>query len=288
MPDLRGPVSYDDTPTHSGGMEDEGPITTKKAAPMPKIEFSDKEAKKKERTLADCINDLNALVGLDGVKREISALQEFVVAMQRRKKEGLATGPLTLHMVFTGSPGTGKTTVARIIGEMFYQLGLLAKGHTVETDRAGLVASYVGQTATKTKEVIQSALGGVLFIDEAYTLAKGGGQDFGQEAIDTLLKEMEDRRDQIVVIVAGYQGEMKQFIESNPGLKSRFSRTIHFEDYEPNDLAEIFRRTIVKTQFRLTQQANEAAIEFFKHLYSNRGKDFGNGRDVRNFYEQVI
>jgi SpoVK/Ycf46/Vps4 family AAA+-type ATPase len=285
LPDIRPPVAYDDTP--QGDTVDEGPIRAK-ARPLPKIQFSDKARAKKERTLADCIHDLNALVGLDGVKREIAALQEFVVAMQRRQKEGLPTGNVSLHMVFTGSPGTGKTTVARIIGEMFYHLGLLSKGHTVETDRAGLVASYVGQTAKKTKDAVESALGGVLFIDEAYTLAKGGGNDFGQEAIDTLLKEMEDKRDQLVVIVAGYQGEMKQFIESNPGLKSRFSRTIHFEDYEPADMVEILRRCVSKGQFRLTKQADDGALEYFKSLYSRRGKDFGNGRDVRNFYEAVI
>lgn len=260
----------------------------KKKASLPKIEYSNKQKKKEERTLADCINDLNALVGLDGVKKEVDDLIKFVRAMQQRKAQGLNTGSLTLHMVFTGSPGTGKTTVARIIGEIFHKMGLLAQGHTVETDRAGLVASYVGQTAEKTKAMIDKAMGGVLFIDEAYTLTKSGGHDFGQEAIDCLLKEMEDKRDSFLVIVAGYENEMKQFIESNPGLKSRFSRTIEFEDYEPEDLTEIFRRLVRKNQYMMTKQAEETALEYFKALYDGRGKDFGNGRDVRNFFERVI
>jgi SpoVK/Ycf46/Vps4 family AAA+-type ATPase len=267
-----------------GGQEQPKP---KKNA-LPKIEYSNKLKKKEERTLADCINDLNALVGLDGVKKEVDDLIKFVVAMQKRKAQGLSTGNLSYHMIMVGSPGTGKTTVCRIIGELFHKMGLLAKGHTVETDRAGLVASYVGQTAEKTKKVIESAMGGVLFIDEAYTLTKSGGQDFGQEAIDCLLKEMEDRRDQFIVCVAGYDKEMGLFVESNPGLKSRFNRTIHFEDYEPEDLTEIFRRQVRKGEYVMTKQAEETALEFFKALYDGRGKDFGNGRDVRNFYERVI
>lgn len=289
LPNQRPPIEDYIQPSTNEDLQDE-PTKSKPKRVMPKIEFteSQQEKMKTERGLADCINDLNALVGLNGVKKEIAALQEFVIAMQRRKKEGLSTGPLTLHMVFTGSPGTGKTTVARIIGEMLYHLGLLNKGHTIETDRAGLVAPFVGQTATKTKEAIQSAIGGVLFVDEAYTLSKSGGNDFGQEAIDTLLKEMEDKRDQIVVIVAGYENEIKQFIESNPGLKSRFSRTIHFDDYEPEHLIEIFIRILNKDKYQLSKQAVEGARRYFEIIYSKKGKDFGNGRDVRNFAEAVI
>ena len=191
-------------------------------------------------------------------------------------------------MVFLGNPGTGKTTVARLISGLYAAIGVLSKGQLVEVDRSGLVAGYVGQTALKTQEVIQSALGGVLFIDEAYSLSSGGENDFGREAIETLLKAMEDHRDDLVVIVAGYTGPMEKFIHSNPGLESRFNRYFFFPDYDGNQLTEIFRIQCKKNSYTLTPEADEAALKMFTRLYEERDENFGNGRDVRNCFEDMV
>ena len=239
----------------------------------------------KESSLEDILADFNGLIGLQKVKFEIDDLVFVVGHQQRRKARGLRVPPMSLHLVFSGNPGTGKTTVARYIAQIYKALGLLSKGQLVETDRSGLVAGYVGQTAVKTREVINSAIGGVLFIDEAYTLSGGGPNDFGQEAIDTLLKEMEDRRDDLVVIVAGYDALMNDFVHSNPGLESRFNRYIHFDDYSAEEMCEIFLRLCDKNQYSVSDQGVEVLRQYFENVSAS---EIGNGRGARNFFERVI
>lgn len=240
---------------------------------------------KKEETLEDVLKELNSLIGLEQVKNEISELVYIVQNQQRRKSLGLTVPSLSLHLVFMGNPGTGKTTVARLIARIYKCLGLLSGGQLIETDRSGLVAGYVGQTAIKTQEVVKEAIGGVLFIDEAYTLYNGGANDFGQEAIDTLLKAMEDHRNDLVVIVAGYENLMGDFIQSNPGLESRFNRYIHFEDYTTKQLIEIFEGLCNKNQYLLSNEAKRLLIEYFEQTDPSA---IGNGRGVRNIFEKIV
>ena len=234
------------------------------------------------------LDDLKALVGLDNVKEEIEGIMNFAKIQQMRKEHGLTGTTMSYHLVFTGNPGTGKTTVARIVSRIYKELGLLTKGHLVEVDRGGLVAGYVGQTATKTTDVLKQALGGVLFIDEAYTLANEEDKGFGQEAIDTILKYMEDHRDNICVIVAGYDNLMERFINSNPGLKSRFTRYIHFDDYKPTELYSIFEQSVVKNEYTMGRGVKTKLNSYLKDMYDNRDENFGNGRTVRTYFEQVI
>lgn len=243
------------------------------------------EVKHKEETLEDVLKEFNSLIGLETVKEEISELVYIVKNQQRREAQGLKVPALSLHLVFLGNPGTGKTTVARCVAKIYKCLGLLSKGQLVETDRSGLVAGYVGQTAIKTQDVIQSAIGGVLFIDEAYTLSNGGSGDFGQEAIDTLLKAMEDQRDDLVVIVAGYDDLMGEFVHSNPGLESRFNRYIHFEDYSPEQMCMIFKSLCSRNQYTLSEDAEEILM---KHFESVDISSIGNGRGARNIFEKVV
>ena len=208
----------------------------------------------------DAIRELNDLIGLDSVKREVITFRNFIKIQKERKKKGLSVPPTSCHLVFSGNPGTGKTTIARIMAEIFRDLGVISKGHLIEATRADLVAGYMGQTAIKTNKVIDSALDGVLFIDEAYTLSRNSEGDYGQEAIDTLLKRMEDDRDRLVVIIAGYTNEIRNFVNSNPGLSSRFNRYIDFPDYSEDELAEIFKSLLSKYDYVMNYDA-EAAMK---------------------------
>lgn len=231
--------------------------------------------------------ELSNLIGLNSVKTEIESLSNFVKIQALRQRQGKANTPVSLHCVFTGNPGTGKTTVARIVAGIYKELGVLKKGHLVETDRSGLVAEYVGQTAVKTNKIIDEALDGVLFIDEAYSLL-GGDNDFGTEAISTLLKRMEDDRDRLVVILAGYTNEIKAFINSNPGLQSRFNRYIQFDDYNKDDLCEIFKLSLRKAQYKIKKNAYEALGNHIQSALYYKDEHFGNGRYVRNLFERII
>lgn len=232
------------------------------------------------------ISELNSLIGLMEVKKELNSLINFVKLQRIRKERGLKIPAISLHMVYTGNPGTGKTTVARLISKILYELGYLSKGHIIETNRAGLVAGYLGQTAIKTEEVIKQAVGGVLFIDEAYMLASD--DEYGQEAIDTLLKLMEDYRDNLVVIVAGYPQLMKKFIESNPGLASRFNRYIMFEDYTCAELLDIFEYICQNSSYELDTEGKMCLQESVKNLLSKKDENFGNARTMRNIFEKSI
>lgn len=231
--------------------------------------------------------ELESLIGLDSVKKDVISLANFIKMKQMREAKGMKAPNISYHCVFTGNPGTGKTTVARILASIFKELGILKSGHLIETDRSGLVAEYVGQTAIKTNNIIDSALDGVLFIDEAYSLI-GGQNDFGKEAIATLLKRMEDDRDRLIVILAGYSHEMEEFINSNPGLRSRFSRYIFFPDYTSSELFEIFQLNVNKNEYLMTKEASYFLKEKMDLIVSNKHKDFGNARFVRNYFEQVI
>jgi stage V sporulation protein K len=247
------------------------------------------EAKDEEpRNLDDLLAELNSLVGLARVKNDVAQLVNFLKVQQMRQSKGMAVQPISRHLVFYGNPGTGKTTVARLLSQIYRSLGILSRGHLIETDRAGLVAGYVGQTALKVKEVVDKALGGVLFIDEAYTLSTGGEQDFGREAIDTLLKLMEDNRDELIVVVAGYTDKMNAFLSSNPGLRSRFNKFLNFEDYTPEQLAEIFELFCKNGGYRLPSSTRDDLLRLFSVLYETRDETFGNGRLARNLYEMTI
>jgi hypothetical protein len=232
---------------------------------------------------------LDVLIGLKSVKEEVSNLIDFISTQHMRKSVGLKVEEISRHLVFSGNPGTGKNTVARIVGEIYHAAGFLTRGHTIETDRSGLVGKYIGQTAPKTLEVCEKALGGVLFIDEAYTLAPPDhfGNDYGKEAIATLLKFMEDKRDDLVVIVAGYPKSMTSFLNSNPGMSSRFNKTITFENYSPKELLEILKKMCSEGDYVLSKEAESAVLMAFTEQCEQADETFGNGRYVRNCYEQA-
>ena len=238
----------------------------------------------------DPYQELDDLIGLESVKQEVRSLANFVKLQKQREAQGLKSAKVSYHLVFYGSPGTGKTTVARIVGRIYKDLGVLKKGHTVETDRAGLCGEYVGKTGPKTDTVISKALDGVLFIDEAYSLVPegGAGNDYGQEAISTILKRMEDYRDRLVVIVAGYKDEMQRFIDSNPGLQSRFNRYIDFPDYSSGELTDIFKMYMKKNQYTLAPNAEEYLKEQFEYAVAHKDCNFGNARFARNVFEKSI
>jgi SpoVK/Ycf46/Vps4 family AAA+-type ATPase len=264
-----------------------------------KKELAEKVASETEQKDTVVVNDvlegdpyqeLDDLIGLGSVKEEVRSLANFVKLQKEREAKGLKTAKVSYHLVFYGSPGTGKTTVARIVGRIYKDLGVLKKGHTVETDRAGLCGQYVGQTGPKTDSVIAKALDGVLFIDEAYSLVPegGAGNDYGQEAISTILKRMEDYRDRLVVIVAGYKNEMQRFIDSNPGLQSRFNRYIDFPDYSGDELSQIFKMYMKKNQYTLSKEAETYLKERFDYAVAHKDRNFGNARYARNVFEKSI
>lgn len=242
----------------------------------------------KVRSMAEIQADLDGLIGLDLVKEQIRTQVAFLQIQAKRKEHGLAEVPTSQHLVFLGNPGTGKTTVARLLAEMYQSIGLLKKGHLVEVDRAGLVGQYVGHTATKTNRAIKRALDGVLFIDEAYALAPGGpvGTDFGAEAVETLLKRMEDYRDRLVVVVAGYPALMEKFLQSNPGLRSRFSREIEFPDYGAEELRSILLKMAKEADYTLDDDAKATLDDLFRTAVRSSG--FGNARYARTLFEQAI
>lgn len=236
----------------------------------------------------DHMKELNEMIGLSRVKEEVASLRNFVLVQEQRKQQELKSNNVSYHCVFSGNPGTGKTTVARIVAGIYKDLDILKKGHLVEVQRSDLVAEYVGQTATKTNAKIDEALDGVLFIDEAYTLSEGGQGDFGQEAINTLLKRMEDDRNRLIVILAGYSNEIQHFIDSNPGLQSRFNRYIHFDDYSYEELLRIFIFNLSKNDYKITRDAFNAVGGIIQEQLVNKDSKFGNARYIRNMFETVI
>ncbi|NHM25610.1 stage V sporulation protein K [Desulfofundulus sp. TPOSR] len=241
----------------------------------------------RQKNVREIMKELDSLVGLAGVKKLVGEIHAFVEIQRRRQREKLATEPQVLHMVFKGNPGTGKTTVARIIGRLFKEVGVLPKGHLVEVERADLVGEYIGHTAQKTRDQIKKALGGILFIDEAYSLARGGEKDFGREAIDALVKGMEDHKDNLILILAGYRQEMEWFMESNPGLRSRFPIHITFPDYTTTELLAIADLMLKKRQYHLSPGARDELrliLEETRSLHVHSG----NARLVRNLIERAI
>lgn len=263
-------------------------INDKLQHPKEKLEGVKQTEIDENETLDDVMDELNELIGLDNIKTAVKELSNFLKVQKLREEKGLKNVNNSLHSVFMGPPGTGKTTVARLVSKIYRHLGYLEKGHLVETDRTGMVAGYVGQTALKVEEVIKTSLDGVLFIDEAYSLAKDNKKDFGNEAVEVLLKKMEDHRDQLVVIVAGYPDEMEEFIESNPGLQSRFNRYFTFDHYKPKELIGIFKLFCLKNDFVLAEEAKEKLEFIFDKLYEKRHKSFGNARVARNLFEKII
>jgi len=240
-------------------------------------------------SLSESLRELNELVGLESVKADVRSLVNFVTIRRLREQRGLHVGPASLHLVFSGNPGTGKTTVARLLARIYRALGVIKMGQLIETDRSGLVASYVGQTALKVHEIVNSALGGVLFIDEAYSLTVSRHEsDYGHEAVDTLLKLMEDHRNELIVIVAGYESKMDDFLNSNPGLRSRFNKFLKFDDYSADELHDIFARLVSSSEYLLDSKSSDDARQLFAIACATRIESFGNARFARNLFETVV
>lgn len=270
-----------DVPASPAGKAEEEKKTQQTPAATEQVEEEPPE------NIEDLKKELNEYIGLDTVKKEVESLINLVTVQKMREENGLPVNDLSLHMVFSGNPGTGKTMVARLMARIYKSLGILSKGHLVEVDRSGLVAGYVGQTAIKTGEAIQKAMGGVLFIDEAYALTNRGGNDYGQEAVDTLLKAMEDHRDDLIVIVAGYTELMEEFVHSNPGLESRFNRFLNFPDYTVQEMMDIFDMRCRKSGYELAEDAR-GLLRSLLALLSLDVKGFGNARGVRNLFERTV
>ncbi|MGB9678599.1 MAG: stage V sporulation protein K [Thermoanaerobacteraceae bacterium] len=245
------------------------------------------EYSKNDTDLRDeALKELNSLIGLTNVKQVINEVYALSLLQIKRKKEGLATDPIVLHMIFKGNPGTGKTTVARILGKLLKSIGVLEKGHLVEVERADLVGEYIGHTAHRVRENIKKSLGGILFVDEAYSLARGGEKDFGKEAIDTLVKEMEDNKNKFILILAGYKYEMEYFLNTNPGLRSRFPIHIDFPDYTVDELMQIADTMIKNRQYKLTETARKKLMKVL--VYDENSRQIGNARLIRNIIEKAI
>ena len=256
---------------------------------VPAAEQEETPLPESEPTLEELLAERDGLCGLEQVKQDVKSLINLVKVRRLREEAGLPVPPMSLHLVFLGNPGTGKTTVARLLAKLYHAIGVLPKGQLVEVDRSGLVAGFVGQTALKTQEVIQKAIGGVLFIDEAYALVnQDNGNDFGREAVEVLLKNMEDHRKDLVVIVAGYSQLMEKFIHSNPGLESRFNKYFYFEDYDGAQLFTILQSMCDKNGYVLTPEGEALARRELMDLYEDRDENFGNARDVRNLFEQAV
>ena len=265
------------------------PISEKSEKPASQTQAAKPEEKEEippKEKIEDLLAELDSYVGMDAIKTEVRSHINMVQVYKLRREHDLPTTDMSLHMVFSGNPGTGKTTVARIMSRIYHSLDILSKGQLVEVDRSGLVAGYVGQTALKTQKVIEKAMGGVLFIDEAYALNGKSENDFGQEAIDTILKAMEDHRDDLVVIVAGYTELMDRFIHSNPGLESRFNRFLMFEDYTPEQMVAIFKMQCKKGCYVLAQGTEELVRDFIAE--ESADDSFGNARGVRNLFEHIL
>ena len=251
-----------------------------------KVQTKMKEEESKEPEKSG-MEELHELIGLKTVKHDVEEMVGLAKVRKMREEKGMKQVPVSLHLVFSGNPGTGKTTVARILAKLYKEIGILSTGQLIETDRSGLVAGYVGQTAIKTSQKIEEAMGGVLFIDEAYALNQEG-ENFGQEAIDTILKAMEDHRDKFIVIVAGYTELMKSFVESNPGLRSRFNKFFEFPDYTVEELQAIFMMQCKKYQYNLTEEAEAAIRDEITRMEAEKGENFANAREVRNLFERII
>lgn len=242
-----------------------------------------------EAQIQSLLKEVDSLIGLEGVKKEIHNLVNFIRIRKLRESRGLEIPVMSKHLVFTGNPGTGKTTIARKLAQIYKCLGILENGVLVETDRSGMVAGYMGQTAEKVREVVEKAKGGILFIDEAYTLAGGKSEgDYGQEAVDTLLKLMEDMREELIVIVAGYPEPMEAFLNSNPGLRSRFNKYITFEDYSVMELYRIFEQLCHQSDYRFDDSLQDRILYHIQRMIAGKGRDFANAREIRNYFEKVV
>lgn len=248
----------------------------------------EENARLQREALEKDLEELNGLTGLEAVKSEVQDLIAFNRMCALRKSRGLKIRPVSHHLLFEGNPGTGKTTVARLLGKIYKDMGILSKGHFVETSRGDLVAGYIGQTAEKTKKVLDQARGGILFIDEAYSLAKDSPNDFGKEAIETILKDMEDNREDLIVVAAGYPDLMEKFLNSNPGLRSRFNTVLHFENYQADELMSILESMCEDWDYTLDDQAKELMKKEFEAAAANPPADFGNARYVRSRLEKAI